>query len=58
MPIAMRVDKMLQGHTAQTNRHTVGQGEPKTGQKQKYRFTKKLYFYGLNRKITYWTSCA
>ena len=30
---------------------TVGQGEPNTGQKQKYRFTKKLYFYGLNRKI-------
>ena len=33
------------------SRRTVGQGEPKTGQKQKYRFTKILYFYGLNRKI-------
>ena len=35
-----------------SHRRTVGQGEPKTGQKQKYWFTKKLYFYGLNRKIT------
>ena len=35
-----------------------GPGRAQNWRKTKYRFTKKLYFYRLNRKITYWTSCV
>ena len=50
-PFWPSIDDYVEFDPLQFLRRTVGQGEPKTGQKQKYRFTKKLYFYGLNRKI-------